>query len=156
MTSGENQDGAGSCSYRLRPPGTTDDWNAYHQLRRDVLLESMEHAIDNTDDDEHCPDHFPLLFWLDERPIGTIRVDCLEGGRAAMRLVAIDPGCQGQGHGRQLLREAESFARRLGCRRAVVYATPEAAGFYARGGYAEEEWDECCMGGIVQMAKALP
>ena len=54
-----------------------------------------------------------------------------------------------------LLREAEGFARDIGCRRAVVYATPEAAGFYAAAGYAEDEFDDNYFGGIVQMAKPL-
>jgi hypothetical protein len=43
----------------------------------------------------------------------------------------------------------------LGCHKAVVYSTPEAAGFYAQAGYDEEDWDEVCMAGIVQMLKKL-
>ena len=50
---------------------------------------------------------------------------------------------------------AEQFVRGLGCRKAVVYATPEAAGVYQTAGYDEEDWDEVCMGGIVQMLKNL-
>ena len=42
-----------------------------------------------------------------------------------------------------------------GCRKAVVSATPEAAGFYANAGYDEENWDETSVGGIVQMLKNL-
>jgi GNAT superfamily N-acetyltransferase len=74
---------------------------------------------------------------------------------AALRLVAIDPAFQGGGHGRVMLERAEQFVRGLGCRKAVVYATPEAAGFYQTAGYDEEDWDEVCMGGIVQMLKML-
>jgi N-acetylglutamate synthase-like GNAT family acetyltransferase len=72
-----------------------------------------------------------------------------------LRLVAVDPARQGEGHGRILLREAEAFAREIGCRRAVVYATPDSAGFYAAAGYAEDEFDDNYFGGIVQMAKPL-
>ena len=49
----------------------------------------------------------------------------------------------------------KGFAREIGCRRAVVYATPESAGFYAAAGYAEDEFDDNYFGGIVQMAKPL-
>ena len=50
---------------------------------------------------------------------------------------------------------AEAFARAIGCRKAVVYATPEAAGFYAAAGYNEDPFDDNYFGGVVQMAKPL-
>jgi len=97
----------------------------------------------------------PLLLFLDDKPIGAIQVDDLSNAVAALRLVAIDPAFQGAGHGRVMLERAEQFVREMGCRMAVVYATPEAAGFYQTVGYDEEDWDEVCMGGIVQMRKNL-
>jgi hypothetical protein len=54
-----------------------------------------------------------------------------------------------------LLEAAERFARGIGCQAAAVYATPDSAGFYARAGYDEEDWDDSCVGGIVQMVKPL-
>jgi GNAT superfamily N-acetyltransferase len=139
--------------YRLGHPACPDEWEIYYRIRRDVLLEARKYAVEL--DDELAPDHHPHLLWLDTQPIGTIRVDRVPPDRAAMRLVAIDPACQGQGHGRALLQLAEEFARRLGCGKAVVYATPEAAGFYSKVGYAEEDWDDVYVSGIVQMAKPL-
>jgi GNAT superfamily N-acetyltransferase len=140
-------------SYRLSRPATAEDWAAYHAIRRRVAFEAGE-AIED-DPDESAPGNFPLLLKLGPAPIGTIRVDSLSDGDAALRLVAIDPARQGEGHGRILLREAEAFAREIGCRRAVVYATPDSAGFYAAAGYAEDEFDDNYFGGIVQMAKPL-
>ena len=139
--------------YRLARPGCPGDWDAYFLIRRRVAFEAGEPAED--DPEEMAPGHHPLLLKRGEAPIGTIRVDSLPGGDAALRLVAIDPSCQGAGHGRVLLREAEGFARAIGCRRAVVYATPEAAGFYAAAGYNEDEFDDNYFGGVVQMAKPL-
>jgi GNAT superfamily N-acetyltransferase len=139
--------------YRLNRPASPEEWAAYHDIRRRVAFEAGEDIED--DPDESAPDHYPLLLKHGDAPIGTIRVDSLRNGDAALRLVAIDPACQGAGHGRILLREAEGFARAIGCRRAVVYATPEAAGFYAAAGYNEDEFDENYFGGIVQMAKPL-
>lgn len=139
--------------YRLTRPATPEDWTAYHEIRRRVAFEAGEDTED--DPDEFAPGHYPLLLLRDRQPVGTIRVDTINENDAALRLVAIDPVRQGEGHGRVLLREAESFARALGCRRAVVYATPEAAGFYAAAGYAEDEFDDSYFGGIVQMVKPL-
>src|SRR5580658_1075139 len=139
--------------YRLSRPNSAEEWAAYHDIRRRVAFEAGEDIED--DPDEIAAGHFPLLMKLDAEPIGTIRVDSLDNGDAALRLVAIDPSRQGEGHGRILLREAEGFARDIGCRRAVVYATPEAAGLYAAAGYIEDEFDDNYFGGIVQMAKPL-
>jgi N-acetylglutamate synthase-like GNAT family acetyltransferase len=142
--------------YGLRRPASAAEWASYHEIRRDVLLESREFALEQPDEDEALDSrHHPLLLWLDNRPIGTIHIDSLDGGFAALRLVAIDPNCQGRGHGLQLLTAAERFAREIGCRTAVVYATPDTAGFYSRAGYAEEFWDDHCVAGIVQMVKPL-
>lgn len=140
-------------SYRLSRPATAEDWAAYHIIRRLVAFEAGE-AIED-DPDERAPGNFPLLLKLGRSAIGTIRVDSLSNGDAALRLVAVDPARQGEGHGRILLREAEAFAREIGCRRAVVYATPNSAGFYAAAGYAEDEFDDNYFGGIVQMVKPL-
>jgi GNAT superfamily N-acetyltransferase len=142
-----------NASYRLSRPASAEEWAAYHAIRRRVAFEAGE-AIDD-DPEERAQGHFPLLLKLGAAAIGAIRVDSLNNGDAALRLVAIDPSFQGGGHGRILLREAEGFARDIGCRRAVVYATPDVAGFYAAAGYAEAEFDDNYFGGIVQMAKPL-
>jgi GNAT superfamily N-acetyltransferase len=139
--------------YRLGRPACDADWAAFHAIRRSVDFESEDAPV--CDDEDLAPGNYPLLLWLDGTPVGAIRIDSLDNGGAAFRLVAIDPACQGQGHGRVLLREAEDFARDIGCRQAVIYSTVEAAGFYATAGYAEDTWDEPYFGGVVMMTKPL-
>ncbi len=143
---------ANATTYALRRPGNQAEWDAYHTIRRAVMFEE-----DEADDDSETEngDVYPLLLLCAGRPVGTIQIDNLNGEDAAFRLVAIDPAEQGQGHGRAVLREAEAFARAIGCRKAVVYATPEAAGFYTAAGYAEDPFDDNYFGGIVQMTKPL-
>ncbi len=140
-------------SYRLRPPASPDDWEIYHRIHRDVLLESLKYAIEHPND--LAPGHYALLLCQDDQPIGTIRIDIAENGHAGLRLVAIDPASQSKGCGRALLRLAEDFAREHGCTRAVLYATPDAVGFYSKAGYSEEDWDDVYISGIVQMTKPL-
>lgn len=137
--------------YTLRRPASDAEWEAYHEIRREVDFEGSE----DDDPDENAPGNHPLVLLCAERPVGTIRIDSLHDGAAAFRLVAVSPREQGQGHGRILLREAEAFARSLGCGKAVVYATPEAAGFYDRAGYSEDPFDDQYFGGVVMMTKAL-
>jgi GNAT superfamily N-acetyltransferase len=138
----------GETAYRLDRPRCGQDWQAYHGIRRKVF------NLPKPEDEDDAGCH-PLLLWLEDKPIGAIQIDDLNNAAAALRLVAIDPAFQGDGHGKVMLERAEKFVRDLGCRKAVVYATPEAAGFYAQAGYDEEDWDEVCMGGIVQMLKRL-
>lgn len=139
--------------YRLSLPETAEQWELYHRIRRDVLLEAQKYAIEPND--ELAPGHHPRLLWLDKHAIGSIRVDVLAPGRAALRLVAIHSGWQRRGHGSALLNLAEQLARELGCHETVVYATPEAAGFYSKASYAEDDWDDAYVSGIVQMVKRL-
>ncbi len=139
---------SGGANYRLDRPRCDEDWQAYHGIRRKVF--HLPRPVE-----EISPDCHPLLLFLEGRPIGAIQVDDLRNTAAALRLVAIDPAHQGGGHGRAMLERAEKFARELGCGKAVVYATPESAGFYQSIGYDEDDWDEICMGGIVQMLKIL-
>ena len=136
--------------YRLRRPASRVEWAAYHGIRQAVAL-----GGEGNDADELAPTNFPLLLWLEDCPVGTVQIDMLDGGAAAFRLVAVDPSHQGRGHGLVLLREAEAFARESGCRKAVVYSTQEAVGFYVSAGYAEDDWDDQSFGGIVQMTKPL-
>lgn len=139
--------------YCLRPPLSSEDWDVYHRIRRDVLLEAQKYALEHAED--HAPGHYALLLCLNDQPIGSIRIDISETGEAGLRLVAIDPAAQGQGYGRVLLQLAEDFARERGCSRAVLYATPDAVGFYSKAGYFEEDWDDVYISGIVQMTKPL-
>ena len=135
-------------TYRLDPPRCDQDWHAYHGIRRKVFrLPLPNEAI--------SPNCHPLVLFLEDKPIGAIQVDNLRNSAAALRLVAIDPAWQGGGHGRVMLERAERFVKELGCLKAVVYATPEAAGFYQTAGYDEEDWDGIVVGGIVQMLKNL-
>jgi GNAT superfamily N-acetyltransferase len=84
-------------------------------------------------------------------------------GRAAsedvVRLVAIVPELQGQGHGRALGRLIEAEARRRGMSRLMLNAHKEAVGFYERTGWRAEVWDAVELAGFaadcVQMVKAL-
>jgi GNAT superfamily N-acetyltransferase len=138
----------GEKCYRLDAPQCAQEWQAYHGIRRKVF------HLPRPDEDT-SPGTHPLLLWHEDQPVGAIQVDDLQNAAAALRLVAIDPAYQGDGHGRIMLERAEEFVKTLGCHKAVVYSTPEAAGFYAQAGYDEEDWDEVCMGGIVQMLKKL-
>ena len=114
-------------TFCLRPPETPAEWEAYHRIRQDVLLEARKYAMEHPDD--NAPGHYPMLLWLADQPVGSIRIDIDTAGRAGLRLVAVHPDLQQRGCGRALLRLAEEFARAHGCTRTVLYSTLDAVGF---------------------------
>jgi GNAT superfamily N-acetyltransferase len=144
-------------NHLLRRPTSDPEWKAYHDIRRVTLFEASGRfgVYDATHPDERKPDNHPLVLFVDDEPIGTIRVDKRPDLRAVLRLVAIHRGSQGCGHGQALLKLAEDFARDIGCAEAVVNAAPEAIGFYRKAGYVDLAWDPAEGGLGHQMAKSL-
>jgi N-acetylglutamate synthase-like GNAT family acetyltransferase len=136
------------------------DWHEYHSIRRKVLWEHR--GLSNYDEnhaDEYNPSNHALLLRFNGRAIGTVRLDDFGNGTGAVRLVAIAPEFQGQGHGRALSDFIENYARRLGIQSLYVNAAPEAVGYYQRLGWKPEIWDKAELVGIasecLQMSKRL-
>jgi len=125
--------------YRLAPPGTPEDWEHYHRIRRTVLWErrGLLGTYDERHPDEHRPGHHPLLLTFDGAPVGVVRVD-VDGDVAFFRRVAVSEDVQRQGHGRALLGLAEAFARGQGCGRLQSSVASDAAGFYAKCGFRRD------------------
>jgi N-acetylglutamate synthase-like GNAT family acetyltransferase len=81
-----------------------------------------------------------------------------------MRGVAVKSDRQGEGHGRELGRLIEAFARSIGITQLCVNADPEKTGYYAALGFIEQIWSDAeledCRAGRawpmpVQMVKRL-
>ena len=122
--------------YVLRSPSSTEEWEAYHGVRRKVLFENRGRigVYDKNHPDEGREGNYPLILLLDGGVIGVIRVD-INGKQAIFRRVAIREDLQRAGHGGALLALAESFARTKGCDYIWSDVAPDAVGFYERCGY---------------------
>jgi GNAT superfamily N-acetyltransferase len=149
--------------HELRAVGTADEWRALHDIRRATLFAPGRHGDDVVYDEQHPDDHDPVnqpfLLLLDGVPVGVLRLDRRAIAEGVVRLVAIAPALQRQGHGRAMSDLVDAEARRRGMRRLVVNAHESAIGFYERTGWHRESWDAAELVGIashcVQMAKAL-
>jgi len=119
----------------------TDEWSAYHAIRRTELFESRGRS----DYDPHRPEERArgrqsLLLKVDDKAIGTARLDVLTPNQAVVRLVAITHSEQGKGYGRLLMNAIEILADSMGVTKLLLNATPSAVGFYKKLGYQIEAW----------------
>ena len=129
-------------SYELARPATAAEWAAYHDIRRvELFVRYFPGRFYNPEHvDEVKEQNLPHLLRLDDAPIGTIRIDCLDRDHAAFRLIAVRSDRQRQGHGGVLLRLAEDQARLFGFREVVLNAIKPALGFYRNHGYEPGPW----------------
>ena len=119
----------------LRPPSTEEEWRAYHAIRERVLWEARGlTGYDPDHPDERAEGHHPLLYVLGEAPVGVVRVD-IDGPTATLRRVAVREEAQRRGHGREMLRLAEAFARSRGTSLVRSTVDADAVGFYRKAGY---------------------
>jgi GNAT superfamily N-acetyltransferase len=124
----------------LRPPTNDEEWRAFHEIRRQVLFVNrgkFETYIENHPDDSK-PGNYPLILLYRGEIIGVVRIDISEAV-AWLRRVAIREDLQHLGHGRVLLRLAESFAIKKGCAEMRTNSALEAHGFYKRCDYALDD-----------------
>lgn len=100
-----------------------------------------------------------MLLKCEGAPIGTVRLDDSGDGTGCVRLVAITRAQQRRGHGRELGRLVEGFARSIGIRTLHLNAAPEAVGFHEKNGWTRDERDPDELIGIaeacVQMSKPI-
>lgn len=133
-------------NYSFISPESTSHWNDYHRIRRTVLWEARGNfgSYDETHPDEYKSNHHPKILVLEDEPIGVIRIDIV-GDVAWFRRVAISEHQQRRGHGRFLLREAESFSLKRGIKHIRSSVDSEAIGFYRKLDYCSESQDESLM-----------
>lgn len=130
--------------YTLRPPQSSDDWIAYHAIRRDAIFAPLlpAQAYDEHDPDEFKPGHIPHMLVRDGEIIGAVRIDLIDHAQAGLRLIGIRNDLQRQGHGAVLLQLAEKAARAFGRTIVVINAHPTSLTFYLANGYRIGDWQD--------------
>ncbi|HKW46735.1 MAG TPA: GNAT family N-acetyltransferase [Gemmatimonadaceae bacterium] len=122
--------------YALRAPQSDSEWAEYHRLRRTILFERRGRfaVYDPTHPDEHRADNHPFLLFIDDMPVGTVRID-IGDDDAVFRLVTIREDLQRLGYGRRMLSLAEGFVREQRRSRIHSHVNPDAVLFYERCGF---------------------
>jgi GNAT superfamily N-acetyltransferase len=145
--------------YTLRPPQSSDDWIAYHAIRRDAIFAPLlpRHAYDEHDPDEFKSGHLPHLLVRDGEIIGTVRIDLIDPTQAGLRLIGIRNDLQRQGHGGILLQLAEKAAHAFGRTVVVINAHPTSLTFYLANGYRTGDWHDAgpVPAGLIRVGKRV-
>jgi N-acetylglutamate synthase-like GNAT family acetyltransferase len=130
-------------SHALSPPATDADWQAFHDIRDDVLFRGRHRTVgyDRNHPDDHNPANEPLLLKAGGRPVGVVRLDDRGDGTGVVRLVAVVKDTQGSGHGRVMSELWDERARSRGFHTLYVNAAPEAVGYYDKMGWERFVWD---------------
>lgn len=130
--------------YDLVAVATSEDWRAFHDIRRRELFEAKGRfgVYDDTHPDDLAPGNHPYLLKGDGRPLGVTRLDLWPEGMGIFRLVAITASEQNRGFGRILERLVVERAVAFGARTLCLNAIDTAVGFYRATGWMEYLWDD--------------
>jgi GNAT superfamily N-acetyltransferase len=116
-----------------------------HAIRRATLFTPDRPggpvAYDENHPDDVDPANQCFLLLFESRPVGVVRLDPHGTGEGVLRLVAIVPDLQRQGHGRAMGELVDAEARSRGMTKLGLNARQDAVGFYERMGWAREIWD---------------
>ncbi|MGA1192615.1 MAG: GNAT family N-acetyltransferase, partial [Bdellovibrionota bacterium] len=123
---------------------TSEQWEAYHALRRTILFERRAQfgVYDANHPDDRRDNHHPMVLRYGDQYVGVIRIDLdTESETAYFRRVAIAEDLQRKGFGAHLMRLAEEFAASKGFSRFAASVAKDAIPFYQKLGYhfADEE-----------------
>ncbi len=148
-------------AHTLDPPATEDDWQAFHDIRDDVLFKARHRDVpyDRNHPDDFTPANTPLLLKDDGRPVGTIRLDDRGDGTGVVRLVAVIAGRAGPRARAGDVAALRRAGARQGARHALRQRCAGGVGFYEKMGWERHIWSDAELVGIaadcIQMRKRL-
>ncbi len=143
----------------MKPVETKKEWTEYHRIRKSELFDRYQPEVqyDPEQKDEFKNKNHPMVFYLGNQIIGTVRLDEKPKKQLIMRLMAIDEPLQRQNYGSQALKLIETWALEQKYKHLVLNAQPAVIDFYLKNGFEADYWkgdahSDC---GCVPMGKEL-
>lgn len=121
-------------SWKLSAPQSDAQWQAYYNLRHQVLRAPLGLPL-GSERDELEGEAFHQMITSDDQVLAVGRLHRLADGRAQVRYMAVSPHAQGRGLGSTLLKALECQADLWGASAVVLNARDNALGFYRKLGY---------------------
>jgi predicted GNAT family N-acyltransferase len=130
----------------IREPANKEEFNAYYNLRYEVLRKPWNQPPGSEKDDKEDESiHFAAF--ENKKIIGVCRLQYNNETEAQIRFMAVNPNTQGKGIGKKLLYAAEKRALNDGKKIMILQARKNAVNFYKACGYTIKEktfllWNE--------------
>lgn len=120
---------------QLKSPQTEQEWQAYYQLRWQVLRAPWQQPLGSERDNLEAQSLHLMLMAEDGNIAAVGRLHQLDATTAQVRYMAVANAWQGKGAGGLLLQALEQEAVKLGLQRVVLNARETARDFYIKQGY---------------------
>ncbi len=127
-------------SWRIGPPATTAEWQAYFALRWQVLRAPWRQPRGSERDAWDSPPSRAVHCLVRDEggaALGVGRLQRVTEGEGAIRYMAVAEDARGCGVGTAILAWLEARGREMGLGEISLNARSGAVGFYRRQGYAE-------------------
>ncbi|CAM4143290.1 GNAT family N-acetyltransferase [Aquirufa beregesia] len=122
----------------IRSPQNPEEWEAYFQLRFEILREPWNQASGS----EHLPDDQAAIhvFAIENKQVlGVARMHESNSQQGQVRCVAVASSHQGQGIGKLLMDYLEHKAKESNWKEIILEARENAVPFYTKLGYVIEK-----------------
>lgn len=115
----------------IRAPKTEKEWEAYYDLRYEVLRKPLGKPIGSErNEGDAIGIHFALF---DNDAIRAIaRLDSIDKNTCQVRFVAVSSEMQGRGYGKLIMLAVESEGRKEGYSKLILHARDYAVEFYKK------------------------
>lgn len=121
----------------IRATKTSEQAGAYY-VRIQAMARKHQIPLDVEFDEHDTPDTKYIVMVDEYLPVATCRMYAIDGERVMLGRVVVLPEYRRQGLGTQVMKEAETWARELGYKKAVVESRDNKIHFYETMGYAAD------------------
>ncbi len=144
--------------FKVTSPQSSEDWQAYYQLRWQVLRAPWDQPRGSEQDDLEQESEHRFIKNNQGEVLAVARLHFNSQIEAQVRYMAVDEKCRNQHLGSRLLHELELVAWTQKAERLVLYARERALAFYQRHGYEVVEKAHLAFGDVQhwKMVKQRP
>lgn len=119
----------------IRSPKTKIEWDAYYQLRFDLLRKPLNQLKGSEQNDgDKTGIHF--AFFYNNEIIGVARLDNVDSLSQQIRFFGVNNTFQKKGIGKQLLEKMEDYSHSKGFEKIILQSRENAVPFYKKNGYS--------------------
>ena len=127
-----------SNSFVVSEPSTPEDFETYYHLRYEVLRKPWGHAP-GSEKDETDSSSIHAFIKLNGKAVAISRMHFIDEHTAQIRYMGVDPGYQGKGLGKLVIKYLEGKAIEHKRKIMVLHARENAVEFYKSCGYTVKE-----------------